>query len=926
LAKKKVLLVDADPRSLRVLEVSLRKAGYNVTCAHDGLEALELLDHQTPDLMIADTKLPKLDGYALVTRLRDKAEWTTIPVIFLATQRSVEDKIRGLELGVEDYLTKPIFVRELLARVNVVVARRTQESLSDQRSSATLKTRFAGSIQEMTVVDLLQTFEISRKSGTITFKSGSRLGYVWFKDGRMVDAEVGQLRGEEAVYRMLVWSEADFEVDFGPVDREELVEQPTAVLVMEGMRRADEWGRLIEQLPPLTALFEVDHERLIDRLSEIPDELNGILRLLDGRHTLMEVVDESPFEDLSTVTTLSKLYFEGLLIPATSPSVAPPPQRIAPVSEMPAVVVDPSATPPPALEPTPMTSDPPVARITATRPLPLPTDDGRPITAHPPRLSHGGRARSSKPYNPAAIRGASGEIRTLRLPAIAQVSPPNNVPPDPPINRATAADPSVLTRDTQRMDLTDLPQAVPVGNKTQPMAVMTLDSALEQRPASKPASKPPVPTSKPPVPASKPPSVPSSSPAMAASVPSSSPAMPASEPEDSGPLRGDSIVVLGKIDPTSGPASGFGPAAEVDPGAAALASAADAAPRAPLPDDVPKELVFAKATTTIDWEARRKSNRPPPPSSGSVQTISMSDVEIVEPAEAETAPGDATSRSERNHRIGNTPPVGDPYEDESRRESGQAAAGPSWLEEATDEEPRPSVKRMSGRSVALALVAVTIVFAAMALYARYAYRGDHDTAKDLGLPLRDAAVASATAMPTADPSVAATVPTPTATETPTATTTAVPTASVAVNVLPTSDPVVVATAPPAGVGVSVGTAPRPTGSGTRPVTSAIVDAGPAAPVEAPDASAAAAADGFTQAAQKALEKEGNAGSASRAAELAWKATKRDPSSAEAWLTLGAAYHSLGNKAAAQGAYRACAKQATGPRVSECRALAGLPPE
>ena len=307
MAKKKVLLVDADPRSLRVLEVSLRKAGYNITCAQDGLAAIEILGHQVPDLLIVDTKLPKLDGYGLVARLRDKAEWTAIPVIFLASQRSVEDKIRGLELGVEDYLTKPIFVRELLARVNVVLARKTQESLSDKRASSTLKTRFAGSIQDMTVVDLIQTFEISRKSGTITFKSGSRLGHVWVRDGAMVDAEVGALRGEEAVYRILVWSEADFEVDFGPVAREDVVEQSTAELVMEGMRRADEWGRIIEQLPPLTASFEVDHERLIDRLSEIPDELNGILRLLDGRHTLMDVVDESPFEDLSTVTTLSKL-------------------------------------------------------------------------------------------------------------------------------------------------------------------------------------------------------------------------------------------------------------------------------------------------------------------------------------------------------------------------------------------------------------------------------------------------------------------------------------------------------------------------------------------------------------------------------------------------------------------------------------------
>ena len=83
---------------------------------------------------------------------------------------------------------------------------------------------------------------------------------------------------------------------------------------MEGMRRVDEWGRLCEQLPPLTTLFEIDHPELLDRLSEIPDELNGILRLFDGKRSLLQVVDESPFEDLSTLSTISKLYFEGLLI------------------------------------------------------------------------------------------------------------------------------------------------------------------------------------------------------------------------------------------------------------------------------------------------------------------------------------------------------------------------------------------------------------------------------------------------------------------------------------------------------------------------------------------------------------------------------------------------------------------------------------
>src|SRR5262245_6734495 len=164
LAKQQLLLVDADPRSVRVLEVSLKKAGYSVTTAKDGLDALSKIELSTPDLILSDTRLPNLDGYSLVRRLKERQEWAHIPVVFLTSQKSIEDKIRGLELGVEDYLTKPIFVRELIARVNLLLARRTQADIATTRQTQAGRTRFSGSIQDMAVVDLLQTFEVSRKS------------------------------------------------------------------------------------------------------------------------------------------------------------------------------------------------------------------------------------------------------------------------------------------------------------------------------------------------------------------------------------------------------------------------------------------------------------------------------------------------------------------------------------------------------------------------------------------------------------------------------------------------------------------------------------------------------------------------------------------------------------------------------------------
>jgi CheY-like chemotaxis protein len=310
-AKQQLLLVDGDPRSVRVLEVSLKNAGFNVTTASDGSDALAKLEYATPDLILSDTRLVGTDGYELVRKLKARPEHAAIPIVFLTSQKSIEDKIRGLELGVEDYLIKPIFVRELITRVNMLLARRTQERIATGPAS---RTRFAGSLEDMGVVDLLQTIEVSRKSGVARITDGKRLANVYFRDGKLVDAEIGKLRGEEAIYRALLWSSGSFEVEFKPIDNPDVIPTSTQGLLMEGMRRVDEWGRLSEQLPSLDVVFDVDHETLVERLTEIPDELNSILRLLDGRRNLMDIIDESPFDDLSTLSVISKLYFEGLLV------------------------------------------------------------------------------------------------------------------------------------------------------------------------------------------------------------------------------------------------------------------------------------------------------------------------------------------------------------------------------------------------------------------------------------------------------------------------------------------------------------------------------------------------------------------------------------------------------------------------------------
>jgi len=311
-SKQSLLLVDGDTRSLRVLEVSLRKAGFSVTPAVSVGDALDKLEINPPDLIISETKFATdLDGFELRRRLRGTPEWAEIPFIFLTAETAIENKIKGLELGVDDYLTKPIYIKEIVTRINILLQKKQRQFLDLRKDG----TRFAGRVADMPVVDVIQTIEVSRKSGVIQFTGGpNRQAAIYFRDGKVIDAEAGTLQGEDAVYRLLTWNEGEFEVEFRTVRRREVIEASSQGLLMEGMRRLDEWSRLLEQLPPLAHRFEIDAAELSTRLGEVPDDNNRILRLFDGKRTLLEVIDASDFGDLECLQAISRLYFEGLLI------------------------------------------------------------------------------------------------------------------------------------------------------------------------------------------------------------------------------------------------------------------------------------------------------------------------------------------------------------------------------------------------------------------------------------------------------------------------------------------------------------------------------------------------------------------------------------------------------------------------------------
>ena len=815
MAKQKLLVVDADPRSLRVLEVSLKQAGYSVTTARDGEEAWTHLQQQIPDLVICDTRLPRVDGYALVRRLKGNPEVEHVPVVFLTSQKSVEDKIRGLELGVEDYLTKPIFVRELLARVNILFARRTHDAFSDGRGGfSTKRTQFAGSIRDMTVVDLIQTFEVSRKSGTVTLKSASTTATLVFRDGKLIDAQAGVLAGEEAVYRMLIWRDAEFAVDFGPVDRTPTIEASTQSILLEGMRRIDEWGRIAEQLPALDVVYEVDTKLLEERLPRVPDELNGVLRLFDGKRSLWNIVDESPFDDLTTLTTMSKMFFDGLLVerkavsmrvieeaaPSASPRRSTPPP--VPVTRAP------SAPPPP-----PVSSSAMKASQRVTLPLP-PLVKGRSL----PNLMVAAPAQSE----------GRMEVRDIDL--------VEDVPPS----------------DRKQSYVSQLPSPEPGG-------------AGDPRPAS----DSPVLT----VSSERAPSVVTLSadrPSILTHVRSQPPPLPTSR---------------GRMRAADGPHTlmGLGVAAPV----LKQTAVEELEPDALEPDDSPDSGESAPKAEAPKAEAPKTD----PPRAR-------------EPARDATssAPPPSSKKKKKKTESGAPPSKKPKRRDEAVRDEEDAVPKQAAeAREARDPAAQP------GSQFTVRFVAAIAAVAVLVIAARYFYRGEYDTNENLST-IRDAGVATTAAPRDAGLSITPVPPPTQAAPIPSDSTSPPPSESgrqLPVNPRATGAPPTATHAPPIATHAPTTTAPPPVTRAPPPATA----------THAPTATSTV---DDTKRAQELLAR----GSAGRAADVAMRATRSNPHSAEAWLTLADAYRRTGNLVGARQALTSCVNQAAGPRVAECKALLG----
>ncbi len=237
-----VIQPEADVR--RRLSETLSKAGLKVLGADSESAALERIDDLSflpPDVILAPLDAAAKDGDGLLSRLRENPATRNTPVVVLA-EGGPEERRRALRLGLPHLVPPPYENEELLLSVQLALAQGRDENL------------LSGSLAQLSLPDLLQTVDTTRRSGTVKLRSRGRTATLWFRDGRVIDAELeGGARGKEAVFAVATWDEGNFEATFGPVAVPERIFESTSFLLLEAMRRRDE-QRHQEQQPPHAAL------------------------------------------------------------------------------------------------------------------------------------------------------------------------------------------------------------------------------------------------------------------------------------------------------------------------------------------------------------------------------------------------------------------------------------------------------------------------------------------------------------------------------------------------------------------------------------------------------------------------------------------------------------------------------------------------
>ena len=232
--RREIAVVDDDFGALELMRFNFEREGYTVRCFRSAREALEKLPAQPPSLILADVVMPDMTGFDLLDRIRSYAGLRSVPFIFVSGSRFDEhDKVRGLDLGADDYMVKPIQVHELNARVKALLRRYQQGDGAQARAVG-----ITGSVRELPLPDIVQLLYHGRKTAVIEVRHGGSRAEVFLERGNVVHVAIsgpGSVSGVAAFVTVLGWPDAEFTIRHGVATEHRTIHVETSQLILQGL-------------------------------------------------------------------------------------------------------------------------------------------------------------------------------------------------------------------------------------------------------------------------------------------------------------------------------------------------------------------------------------------------------------------------------------------------------------------------------------------------------------------------------------------------------------------------------------------------------------------------------------------------------------------------------------------------------------------
>jgi CheY-like chemotaxis protein len=237
----KLLLAEDNPLVRELVSKGLEPF-CEVLMANDGADALLKVIDEPPDVILCDYNMPGLNGRQLFEKLRGREGTRHIPFLFMASRSDIEEKLRPLIEGAEDFIAKPFLVKDLVRSAKKLIDKLHLEKLQKQASRPGV---IQGRLEEMSMVDLMQSLEMGQKSCRLQVQKGSNRAELYFACGQCRDAKMGELAGDDAVFKVVLWTEGEFEIDFNAANASTATTttRSTTGLLMEAMRLMDEANR-----------------------------------------------------------------------------------------------------------------------------------------------------------------------------------------------------------------------------------------------------------------------------------------------------------------------------------------------------------------------------------------------------------------------------------------------------------------------------------------------------------------------------------------------------------------------------------------------------------------------------------------------------------------------------------------------------------